>query len=556
MTAPIVVRTGGLGEALTQIGTAIGQLRDPDKERREAFENMLISTPGALARVAQDIRQNPELAQQILDFVPPEVREQIAGAPQTTEQRVDDLTQRGLASLVKQREELATQIAGAAALGKTPEEIALLEEQLRIIDRNVEENQAAEAAGTRGTITTGVERELAGGLTAGQIAQDRISEETANRAFELMQVLPQGDVNQAALRKELEEYFFDQDNRLAHQQRLALAGLTGPGAAEPGAAERARLNSERNESARMVRDTGVGTAVNWQRFLYNRDILSGGLDANGKALALARGELNPVSADDVALMEIGNAFLAIADEERRGNMGSQFIVVRGLTDQIEQRDRDGNRLLRPIREGFVEQLNAALLLLHNMSKTRENPEGTIPLREAFIPGTRNVGVRLRDPVTGNEIPVDEDAGGPGIFNRLFTGFTNLFRSAPSSRGGTQPQSATEITRQQTQIPTPQAPTGIDLQTLQIDTTTVDPSLFSSPEISMSNLLLIQSGEFTFKEIMENAPRSAVDILRALRPEFQDEQTQALSDSLLSSILEKSGREPLKPEPDAQGVRNQ
>jgi hypothetical protein len=220
---------------------------------------------------------------------------------------------------------------------------------------------------------------------------------------------------------------------------------------------------------------------------------------------------------------------------------------------IEARDANGNLRLRSTREGFLEQLNPMLLMLHNLSKTIENPEGTIPLRRGFIKGRGNGPLRFED-AEGNELTA---VTGPGFFRRLFTDPGSFFRSDPSARGGEQPQSPIEERRGQVFIQPPgDVPPGTVERLPPLDTTSVDPSLFQSPEASMSNLLLLQSGEFTFKEIMDNAPISAIDILRALRPQFRNSDNQALSDSLLKFVIEKSGREPGKPELDAQGGVNQ
>lgn len=533
MTGPRVVQTGGLGEALQSIGESLGKIIDPDKERREAFENMLISTPGAMSRVAQDIRQNPELAQNVLDFVSPEMREQIANTPQTNEQRLDEITRQGLASLVKQKEELVGQIAAANALGIGVEEITLLNERLRIINESIEVNQNA-PPNEPGIITRGVERELAGGLTPGQIAQDRLSEDISTRAFDLMQVLPQININAAALRKELEEYYFNADNKRAHDQRMLLAGLTGPGAAEPGAADRAQINARRTEADNYVENTNVGTNPVWQQFLYDPA-------SNIRGLQLARGEIAPTNASDVALQEVASAFLQIGENKRLGDLSSNVQVIQRLVGSIDATDRNGSIIKsRSLRETELEQLNDLFELVHNLSKSDENPEGTIPLREAFIPGRAEFApMRVRDPVTGEEIDT-RGPPGPNWFMQIFRGARNIFsRSEPSERGGQEPQSEIELRRGQTNLPSRAAPPANLVESMPpIDTVTVDMGGLQT-DVSRNNLLLIQNGDRTFKELISDFPAGAVDILNNIRPEFRIPQVRILMDSLRQLIIEKA-----------------
>lgn len=550
MTTPIVVRTGGTGEALTQIGEALGQIRDPNKEQREQFQRFLIQTPGALATLGQQFRDNPAAVQEALPFVPPEILAQIGETPQTSGQQLEDITTESFASLQAEQRELFGVTRILREIGTDPEAFASLSERLDFLNARLKtpEGQALAARG--------VERRLAGGETAAQRAQGDVAQDIAERAFRLMQELPQEGVDQAALRNQLEEYFFDKDNQLAHAQRLELGGLTGPGAALPGAAERARINAERTESIRQARDSNVSTQEHWSTFLFDETRDSGGRTKNQRGIALALGQIPSENEEDIELQQIASAWLRQGEVRRVGERGSILTSVQRSIDEIEQRDADGNRRLRSTREALIEQLNPLFLMLHNLSKTLENPEGTVPLRRAFIEGAGNGPLRFDDG-QGNEI-----GGGTGesILRRLFGDnpfIGRFFRSPPSARGGEQPQSVIEEERSQTFI---QPPTDVPPGTVErlptLNTINVDASLFQSPEASMANLLLLQSGEFTFKEIMDNAPITAVDILRSLRPEFQNADVQSLTDSLIKSIIDKSGREPGKPEPDAQGVRNQ
>lgn len=549
MTAPIVVRTGGTGEALQQIGEAVGQIRDPNKEQREQFQRFLVQTPGALDTLAQNFRDNPEAVQAALPFVPPEVLAQIGETPQTSGQQLEDITTESFASMQQEQRELTGITRILREIGTNPEEFASLNERLDFLNQRLKDPEG------QALVQRGVERRLGGGETAAQRAQGDVAQDVAERAFARMQVLPQAQVDEAALRNQLEEYFFDEDNRLAHAQRLELAGLTGPGAAAPDALTRARLNAERTESIRQARETNVGTEAVWNTFLFDRTTGPDGRTPNERAIGLAQGTIPVTSAEDAELAAVGSAWLRQGEVRRNGEISSQLAVIERLADSIEERDSNGNLRLRATREAFIEQLNAAFAMAHNLSKTPENPEGTIPLREAFIPGTRNAPFRVRDPVTQEELRVDT---GPGFLQRLWSSTVGRFgRSAPTARGGEQPQSRVEEERSQTFL---QPPTDIPPRTVEnlpdFSPITVDMGLLSS-ETSIANLLVLQEGRGTFKQLMDNNPSGAIDLLRALNPEFQNEGVQALIDSLIRVEVLKREDTRQKPEPpDVQGGVNQ
>lgn len=546
MTTPIVVRTGGAGEALASIGQSLQGILDPDKERREQFEQFLASDPNNVTAFAEQLRLNPGLADSVFSFVPKEMIESIVATPRTSTQEIEGATSEFLAGAPPDVQEAFGQFTAAAQAGTDPKRIATLGQELAARIAAIKEPGVARA---------GALRELTG-LTPGQLTEDALNEELNTRASELFEGFDADEQNRTALRAALEAALVDDDLALQHSRRVQLAEIAAS-ATNSSAAARAEEARQQNEAIRMVERTNVGTADSWQRYLFDL-----GLNRRGRTLlqqvrsgALPPGNLSTepttdpqtgevIGPSDRELFNMANAQANRLANDRVGELLSQNTLIDNIITDIERPTPGGGRVMsRSGRQFAVQRLNSLMLQLHNQYGD------DIPLFTAFI--TRNGPLRFLDE-SGVELETGNPFEGPNIFQRTIEGLLNLIPGgrgqrppipeepeppAPGASVERQPgeQSPAEQARAATEQAQEATQASPDLSGLPpIDTTNVDMAGLSAE--SRNNLIAIQEGRGTFKQLMELSPREALFILDNIR--VQTPRVQQLADSLRARIPEE------------------
>lgn len=550
MTTPIVVRTGGAGEALAQIGQAVGGILDPDKEKREAFENFLAGNPNAAVALGEQIRLNPEIRSTIFDFVPEETLDAIAATPRSAAQSFEAATAGVLEGadpgFIKSLGEF-----GAAALGGAdPKEVQRLAAELQ--------SQAAALKDPRVLETIGVQ--AATGLTPGQLSADAINAELNERAFELFQGFEGPAQDRIAMRTAMEAALVDQDLALQHLRRKELA-LIGIDVGSQNISDRAEEARQQQEAIRMVEKTNIGTSAGWQVYLFNL-----GFNRRGRTLLqqVRSAALNPADINsepprdpttgevtgpsDRELFDMANAQSNRLANDQIGDLLSQNSLIDALVTDIERERPGGDKLMsRSGRQFAVTRLNSLMLQLHNQYAE------TIPLFTAFI--QRNGQLRFLDE-DGVELETGNPFEGPNLFERTIQGIRNFFGGgqevqrppipeeppppAPGSSVERQPgeQSPAEQARaatEQSQAAVAGAVTDELIGLPPIDTVNVDMAGLPSEE-SRNNLIAIQEGRGSLKQLIEISPREALFILENIR--IQTPRVVALIDSLRARIPEE------------------
>lgn len=563
MTTPIVVRTGGAGEALSQIGQAVGGILDPDKEKREAFEQFLAANPSAASALGEQIRLNPEIRSTIFDFVPDETLDSIAATPRTAAQGLEAATAGALEGAPPEFIESLGAFAAAAAAGGDPKEIARLGAELQAQAQALKDPRVLETIGVQ----------AATGLTPGQLSADAISAELNERAFELFQGFEGPDQDRIALRTAMEAALVDQDLALQHLRRKELA-LIGIDVGSQNISDRAEEARQQQEAIRMVERTNIGTSAGWQVYLFNL-----GFNRRGRTLlqqvrsaALDPANINgepprdPVTGEvtgpsDRELFDMANAQSNRLVNDQIGDLLSQNSLIDGLITDIEQTSPGGDKLMsRSSRQFAVTRLNSLMLQLHNQYAE------TVPLFTAFI--TRNGPLRFLDE-SGVELETGNPFAEPNFFQRSVQGIINFFgggqeRQRPPIPEDTPPpaapgpsvergpleerqtpgSAAAQSPAEQARAATEQAQTaaaGVPIDELAglppIDTVNVDMAGLPSEE-SRNNLITIQEGRGSLKQLIEISPREALFILENIR--IQTPRVVALIDSLRARIPEEDG----------------
>lgn len=570
MTAPIVVRTGGAGAALASIGQTIGQLADPDKEKREAFEAFLASDPNAVTALAEQIRLNPALAETVFDFVPQETLAAIAATPRTSVQEIEGAAADFLAGASPDIQEAFGQFTAAARAGTDPKRIATLGQEL-----------AARIAAFKepGVARAGAIRDITGALP-GQFAADAIDAELGTEALDIFQSFTGAERERTVLRTALEGALVDSDLALQHARRRELAQIAAA-ATNSNAAARAEEARQQAEAIRMVERTNIGTAEAWQQYLFNV-----GLNRRGRTILqqVRSGALNPadvntqpeldpttgevIGPSDKELFDMASAQANRLAQDKIGELLSQNTLIDAIITDIERERPDGGKLMsRSGRQFATDRLNALMIQIHNETG------GDVPLFTAFI--TRNGPLRFLDE-SGVELETGNPFAQPGIFQRairkIFGGGqepggqqppipeeeeipvpipsgSSLERGPLEERqvpGSALAQSPAEIARGATQQA--QAAQGIVLPP-SVTANLPDPAMFTPQQVDVDqlseatagNLELVAQGRpgFGFKELIETRPQAALNILRAFRI-----QSPAIVELIAQIEIEVSRREEL------------
>ncbi len=558
MTTPIVVRTGGAGEALASIGQTIGQLADPDREKREQFERFLISDPGNVAALAEQIRLNPALAETIFDFVPEETLAAIRATPRTSIQEIEGATADFLAGAPPDVQDIFGRFTAAAMANTNPKEIATLGQELAARLAAIKEPGVARAGAIR-DIT---------GLTPGQLSGDAIDAELNTRALGLFQGFEGPSQDRTALRNSLEAALVDSDLALQHVRRRELA-LIGIDAGSQAISDRAEEARQQAEAIDMVAQTNIGTSAGWQVYLFNlgfnrrgrtllQQVRSGGEDPSNLSVEPAidpqTGEV--LGPSDRDLFEMANAQANRLVNDKIGDLLSQNSLIDAQITDIERERPGGGKLMsRSGRQFAVSRLNSLMLQLHNQYPNE------IPLFTSFI--TRNGPLRWLDEA-GVELETGNPFAMPNFFQRTIEGIMNFIgggqrppipedvpepaapgpsvqrapleeRQIPGSPGAQSPAEQARAATEQAQAVTRVSP---DLSGLPpIDTTNVNIAELS-PE-GRNNVIVIQEGRGTFKQLMELSPREAILILENIR--IQTPRVQQLIDSLTARLPEEDSQ---------------
>lgn len=527
MTAPIVVRTGGAGEALAQIGQAAAGIIDPDKERREAFEDFLATNPGALERISEQARNDPKALQDQFPFINDDRIAQLQRTPQSPDQLLNSAVRDAFGNLTPDQVNALGTGGVAGLIGERPEAFATLGKRLNEITRITEEEPAVAARVARAQAAGGTEAEL-----AEEDLQARISQ-AANDAFDALSIPEQ---QEGALRTRANRFFEDADVQRDFQNRLDLQEMVVEGRSDD-VRERAIERMEIAQADRWVGLTNVGTSELWRLFLY--DTQSG-----QRAKDLADGVIQPDGSQlDSDLLEVGQAFRGRGVEDQLRTVSAARAQVTDLVRMITRTDADGNPLEElSVRRGLVDLLNSAIRNLHNLS-----PE-EFDLQEAFIPpGRRNRDLQFRVPTEPQPAPPSREAlpRGTGMLNEILRDFEENIGGLTGLTGSeTGLQSRAEVARGITELsqeqqgleqPTPELPPTAMFNEQQIDFSALGPG-------DVTNIELIQEEArgFSFKELMDAQPASALAILEAFR--IKSPQIQTLIDSLQTLIQSRAPEE--------------
>jgi hypothetical protein len=561
MTTPIVVRTGGAGEALAQIGQAVQGILDPDREKREAFERFLASDPNNVSALAEQVRRNPALAETIFDFVPPEVMESIAATPRTSAQEIEGATTDFLADASPDIRKAFGQFMAAAQAGTDPKQIATLGQEL---------SARIAAFKEPGVARVGAIRDITG-ATPGQLTGDALNEELNARALELFEGFEGPAQDRTALRNSLEAALVDDDLALAHTRRRELAQIAAS-ATNNNAAARAEEARQQNEAIRMVERTNIGTAEGWQRYLFDVGLNRRGRTILQQVRSGARTpsglSTDPLVESDKELFDMANAQANRLANDLIGDLLSQNTLIDNQITDIERERPGGGKLMsRSARQFAVSRLNALMLQLHN-----QYPD-EIPLFTSFV--VRNGPLRFLDE-GGTELETGNPFAQPNLMQRAIERIQGFLggqrpdipeevpeRPSPGSSiergdieerqqpGSALAQSPAELARAATEqaqaVTGGPAPSGVDPDLIP------PAAMFTEQQIDVEqlsentrdNLSLIAQGRegFGFKELIEFDPRSALNILRAFR--IRSPQR----DSLIAQIESEIGRR--EERPDAQ-----
>lgn len=558
MTTPIVVRTGGTGEALQSIGESVSQLLDPDREKREAFEQFLVANPDALPRLGQALRDNPALGDTVLDFVPQELREVIAATPATSAQQLETTTADFLAGAPPEVRALIGEVMAISETGQDPARFATLVDEIAARVELFKQPGVPEAVAQRG----------ATGLTPGQFAADALDEQLAREASVIFNNFQGTERERTVLRTALEAALVDSDLFLAHVRRRELAQI-GADAVSENASNRAEDARQDAEAIRQVERTNVGTSAGWKAYLF--DVA---LNQQGRSLLqqVRSGQIGPdaISIDprvdpttgevtgpsDKDLFDMAFAQDRRLAEDKVGALLSQQALIQDFVGQIEARGPGGDRLMqRSARQFAVGRLNSLLVQIHNESA------GEVPLFRAFI--NRNGPLRFLDS-NGDELETGNPFAQPNILLRAFRRALGLIGIGgdPGQQPRTPEEEAALLQQQQPTTPTAAPPTQVAAQPTQqptegagggavaggvldtqglppLDTLTVDFAGLQN-EVSRSNLLLLQQGRGSFQQLIERDAASAVDILLNIRQKTP--RILALIDSLTTeNVLQEENR---------------
>ncbi|KKK65564.1 hypothetical protein LCGC14_2972870, partial [marine sediment metagenome] len=345
-------------------------------------------------------------------------------------------------------------------------------------------------------VTAGLRREVTG-LTPGQKSLDAFRTEIFNTALSSFDDLGLEEKEAASLRDALPSAFFDEDNQESFRQRLVLAQMQIDAQNLERANERTD-SFQRGVAARWTERTKTGLPETWQLFLFSREM-------NDRAKGLAGGTILPQNQTDIRLMEVANAF-SRADQVDKGLEEAAIkSQIAALINNISQLDSEGKfKHTRTVRQVYAEMLNDAFVEVNLLT------DGRIPIRIAEIPvskaeflpgfGPGNKALVVRDE-TGTEIEIGQNV--------------ERFQQKQEGEREVEQQRDRDVTdfldslQQGEQV----EETGeIGLLSPQ----TVDISQLSTESINNLMKLADDSTGTLFQQLLQQAPRSAQEILNARR----------------------------------------
>ena len=480
MPTVIDLRRGGGPEAIRSIGASIGSIissiKGPDAADRKAFFKRIQDDPDTLNNFGKIARDNPGVLQQMFPFLKDEDIEGFRNVLPTLEDLREATERPGLTPVAAGGQltpETATALGEAAraqTVGMTPSELAI-------------EPKKVVAAGEipQEAVTAGLTREVTG-LTPGQTAQDAWNTEIFNTAMDAFNALEMEEADVAALRAKLPSAFFDEDNQALFEQRRTIAQMQIDAQNLDRANE--RLGAfQRSIGARWTERTKTGTPETWRMFLFTE-----GMNERGKGLA--EGSILPQNQTDIRLKEVADAF-ARADQVDKGMEEAAIKTQIGvLVGRINRRDSEGKFANeRTVRLMLLEQLNSSIIELANLTDGRVQLGKIDKSKMDVIPfvGPGNLPLTFEDTTVAPAQPGQGEIGqqrDEDVINFL-----------DSLQGG-------EVER--TEEIGPLNPQTVDLSQLSTE--------------SRNNLMKLanDSTGVLFQQLLEQAPRSAQEILNARR----------------------------------------
>lgn len=454
---------GSIPDSIDRLGAAaasvVTSIKGPDAKDRRAFFKRIEENPELFDEFGKIARDNPGALKGMFTFLKDEDIEQF----RKTLPSLEDLKGAAVRPAFTPAEKggtLTPEIATALGEAARAESVGLTAPELAIQPKEV----IAAGKVPQADVTAGAIRDVTG-LTPGQKAKDTLTADIFNTANGIIDELEVDEKEKLALRAAIPSALFEEDRVQAQKDRIAIAQMQIDAQTLERANERTE-NFRRSVAARWVERTNAGTAEVWQEFLYNPD-------ANRRARGLLDGSITAVDEGDVRLIEVATALSRESQVSKIADESAVRTQIRLLIDRIERKDSEGKFALeRTVREALLLQLNGEFAELTALS------EGRIPL---------SIG----------------DIKERGTIGRLFG-------------EGNQPLRIIDEGGNEIQASLPSSPATPSEEPVILNFETVDVSQLS-PE-SRNNLLKIandSTGEL-FQQLLQQAPRSAQEILNARR----------------------------------------
>ena len=460
---------GSIEGPLARIGGGIGQIitaiKGPDAADRKAFFKRIQEDPDLLNNFGKIVRDNPGVLQQMFPFLQDEDIAGFRGVLPTLEDLREATERPGLtpeAAGGQLTPETATALGEAAraqTVGMTPSGLAI-------------EPKKVVAAGeiTQADVTAGEKRRVTG-LTPGQAEQDKFNLEIFNTANTAFGELGLDEQKTAALRAKLPSVYFDADNQETFRQRQAIAQMQIDAQNLDRANERTDA-FQRSIGARWTERTKVGTPETWQLFLFTQEM-------NERGKGLARETILPQNQTDIRLKEVADAFSRADQVDKITEEAAIRTQIGALIGRIGRISEGSFANERTVRQVLTEQLNSAFVELSMLT------DGRIPIRigeipDRFGPGKGNEPLEIRDEF-GEKIEIGQD-----------------------------------VERFQEGVPPAEPLPEVQGEIGPLNPQTVDISQLSTE--SRNNLMKLadDSTGTLFQQLLQQAPRSAQEILDARR----------------------------------------
>ena len=200
---------GNLGRALAGIGAGIGGIINPNQEFQKRFEEALATNP----ELAANLAQNPELLERLP--IKKEVREAILATPLPPGVLFDRNLTQAMQSFTPEQRAVVGKFQVARAVGTTPQQVATLESELKALGDVPQE-----------LFDVGAQRDVTGGLTLGQVAQDKFTQGQIAKAQSFINQLEPDEAQRAAARERVPGAFVEEDRQAEFSLRKDLANIT------------------------------------------------------------------------------------------------------------------------------------------------------------------------------------------------------------------------------------------------------------------------------------------------------------------------------------------